>query len=288
MTDTTTATAPATTTDTGAANATTEPATTPATTDSAPQFSAALPEGWHTQLGDEFAAHAPTLERFKGVDDLARSYIHARQMKPSFPGADAAEQDVATWRQLAGVPESPDGYDVAKPEDFPEDLEWNDDRVGQFKELAHKWHVHPGFLKEAMALDTQFAAGALQTARQTVEQQQAEAKESLIKEWGGKFEENSSLVRHLTGRLAESAGLEPHQAQQLANDPGFAKVMLKVNSLLSEDSTRTPAGISDVRSPQQRADDIMAGKDPEWGEPYQRGDRQAMELVAKLLQEAQA
>lgn len=266
----------------------TPPATPPASPPPAepPAFSADLPEGWHLKLGDEFANHTETLQRFKNVGDLAKSYIHARQMKPAFPGADAAPQDVAAWRQLAGVPETPEGYAITKPEDFPESLEWSDDRVKQFSELAHKWHVHPGFLKEAMAMDTTLQAAAYERAKGEIAAQQAAATDALIKAWGPKFDENSSKVRHLAGRLAEHTEADPAAVQALANNPTFARMMLKVNEMLAEDSTRTPAGLSDVRGPQQRASDIMAGKDAEWGEAYLRGDRQAMELVSKLLQEA--
>lgn len=280
--------APTAPTDTPAPAApTTPPASTPAPAEP-PAFSADLPEGWHTQLGDEFSGHAETLKRFGNVGDLAKSYIHARQMRPQFPGPDAEPQDIAAWREIAGVPETPDGYEITKPEDFPAELEWSDDRVGKFKELAHKWNVHPGFLQEAMAMDTTLQAEAVTRAKDAMAQQQAEARDALIAEWGPKFDENASKVRHLAGRLAESAGVDSEAAQSLANNPSFAKLMLRVNGMLSEDASAGRSSIADVRGPQQRANDIMTGKDAEWGEKYQHGDAQAMAVVTKLLQEAEA
>jgi len=104
-----------------------------------------LNENWHTQLGDEFAPHAASLANFKDIKGLAKSYLHARSSRPSFPGADATPAQLAEWREVAGVPETPAGYELKAPEELPEGVEWSEERVGKFAEIAYKWNVHPGF-----------------------------------------------------------------------------------------------------------------------------------------------
>lgn len=243
-------------------------------------------ENWHTHLGDEFAPHAETLSRFKDPAGLAKSYLHARASRPQFPGADATPQQIQEWRELAGVPADPSGYQLQAPETLPEGVSWDDGRVSKFAELAHKYHVHPEFMREAIALDLAHQSEIAGQTKAQIEAHHAAAKEELMTAWGAKFQENSNLVRHLVARLGESAALPEEQVQALANSPAVAKVMLQVNRLISEDAVKTPAGFGDLRSPQQRANDIMTGKDQEWSERYRNGDRDAMELVGKLLQQA--
>lgn len=266
--------------------ASTTPETTPASSPAiAPDGS--LGDGWHTTLGDEFAPHGETLSRFKNVGDLAKSFIHARNMKPAFPGADATPQDIETWRTLAGVPESPEGYGITKPEELPAGVEWNDDRVAKFTQLAHKHHVHPDFLKEAIALDMEINGGLVAQAQQQAQEAQQQAKTELMEQWGSKFEENASTVRHWADKLAASGEIPPEKVAGLANDPTFGRIILEVSKLVSEDSIRTPLGFGDVRSPQQQYDDIRNGKDEQWSERYKNGDPAAMEHVTNLIKKTQ-
>jgi CheY-like chemotaxis protein len=113
-----------------------------------------------------------------------------------------------------------------------------------------------------------------------------QAQDSLVADWRGDFQRNASTVRHITNKIGEAAGVPEEQISELANNPAFARMMLHVSRLSSEDSIAAPAGLGDLRSPADRAEMIMTGKDPVWGDKYQNGDPEAYNTVVNLLKQA--
>jgi hypothetical protein len=250
-----------------------------------------LGENWHTGLGDEFAPHAPTLGRFKNVGDLARSYMHLRTNGPAYPGENSTAEDISRFRQLAQVPETKDGYSY-KPENLPEGLEWSEEKASGFFELAHKHHMPAPAVKAIVDYQLEREAARMQESEAAAAAALKANEDALVTEWRGDFEANKSTVRHLTETLARSAGVptDDPAIAQLANTPAFAKMMMQVAKLTAEDTIRTPAGLGDLRSPQQRADAIIAGTDPEWGKKYTEGTTEervaAYEFVKQLINQA--
>jgi hypothetical protein len=246
-------------------------------------------ENWHLSLGDEFAPHAETLKRFGNVTDLAKSYVHLRGTGPGYPGENATTDEIARFRQLAKVPASPAEYGIQKPENLPPGMEWNESFLGEMAAVAHKHHI-PGPAFQALV---QAQLAHAQTHAQTTESTRAAeikaAQDGLVAEWRGDYENNLATVRHLTSRYAERAGIpedSPHLAA-LMNNPDFARIVQQVSTLTAEDGIRAPSGMGDLRTPRQVANDIMSGKDAQWGEKYMEGDRAAMEHVGRLLQKAE-
>lgn len=248
-------------------------------------------ENWHAGLGDEFAPHAATLGRFKNVGDLAKSYMHLRANGPAYPGEGSTLEDIARFRQLAQVPETQEGY-AYKPENLPEGLEWSDEKASGFFELAHKHHMPAPAVKAIVDYQLEREAARMQEAEAAAATERKAAEDALVAEWRGDFEANKSTVRHLTETLARSAGVptDDPAISQLANTPAFAKIMMQVSKLTAEDAIRTPAGFGDLRSPQQRADAIMDGTDPEWGKKYTEGTTEeraaAYQFVTQLIAQA--
>lgn len=260
-------------------------------TNAAPSFvgaDGAFAEKWYEQLPPEFSPHHSQLGTFKDVAGLAKSYIHMRANGPSYPGTNATEEDVARFRQIAQVPEKPEGYGIAKPESLPEGLEWDDNVVNRVLQVAHKHHVPAAALKAIIAEHTAIEGERAAAYKDASAKAQQDAQNELVNEWRGDFEANSSKARHMAGVLANNAGIpeDSPALAQLANNPAFAKLMMQVTKLTGEDGMRAPAGFGDLRSAQQQADEIMAGKDAVWGAKYLEGDIAAMEHVGKLLQKA--
>jgi hypothetical protein len=247
-----------------------------------------LGKNWWAKLGDEFAPHAARAATFKDVGGLFKSYIHSLASKPSLPGENASEDDVAAWRTIAGVPTDPKDYGLTAPEEMPQDLEFNEAAVARVAAVAHKHHVSATAMKALLNEQIAIAGERAAEYREMAEAQKRDAEDQLIREWKGDFEANKSTVRHLAGRLAESAGIQDGpELQQLANNPAFARMLLQASKLFGEDSTRSPLGYGDMRSSQQRADAIMSGKDAQWSDRYKRGEMAALELVSDLLRKAQ-
>jgi hypothetical protein len=246
-----------------------------------------LPDGWIAALGDNFAPHAEALKNFKSVDDLAKSYLHFRKTGPAYPTEDSTPQDIERFRTLANVPASPEGYGLTKPENLPAGAEWDESIAAEIAAVAHKHHVPAPALK-ALA-DAQLAAenrrAEAYAKEQAVAQEKLKTELVSILGTGDAWTLNAGNIRHTIGTLAEKANVDPQDPGIVAlfsNGPAL-KIFHQISQMMNEDGARRPAGYGDLRNDRQRAQDIMSGKDPEWGAKYKEGDAQAIARVAALL-----
>lgn len=231
-------------------------------------------ENWHTNLGDEFSPHAAQLGTYKDIKGLAKSLIHFRANGPTYPTETSSPDDVTRFRTLAGVPETgtSEAYGFTIPEAADEHARKGYELIAK---VAHENHLNgPGVAKLVAAFE---AHQASEIARMEADysQQQKAAQDALVASWRGDFEGNKSTVRHIAEKLAATAGIEygDPSLQALADNPSFSRIMLEVSKLTQNDSIRTPAGMGDLRSHQQQADDILAGTCPIWGKKYQAGTK---------------
>jgi hypothetical protein len=272
--------APAATTDT--------PTPAAATSSPAPEFNAALPENWFLAGGDAFAAEADTLGRFKSVTDLAKSYVHLRKHGPSFPTETSTPEDIERFRTLAQVPATPEAYGIAPPEQMPEGLHWDQDGLNNFAKIAHQHHVPAPAFKALVDAFTANEATKLQAVQAAQEQEFANVQKQLLTELGPNqldFQRNAAKINHTVAVLAEKANIDPADPALAAirSNPAMIRILHQVSLMTAEDPTRAPSGYGDLRSARDKADDIMKGRDPEWSEAYKRGEKAAVDRVAKLL-----
>lgn len=267
------------------------PADPPAAVEVAPAYfnpDGSFGENWQLGLGDEFAPHAAALAPFKDVKALAKSYVHFRSTGPQYPGEHATPEDVTRFRAAAGVPI--DGTATAYGVTLPDDATpLNREVMDRLAKVAHDSHVPAaGFQKIVM----EYKALEEKARQEYADAEAAEAKaaqDALVGEWRGNYEPNKSIVRHLATTFATQAGVNPEDPgfQSLMDNPAFARVMLEVSKATSEDRITAPAGMGDLRAPQQVADAIMEGTDPTWGAKYTGGNREdkiaAAREVARLL-----
>lgn len=247
-----------------------------------------LGAGWHAQLGDEFAPHAAQLSTFKNVAGLAKSYLHLRANGPVYPGEQSAPEDVARFHALAKVPleATPKGYGLAVPEGVSDAEKGIYDRIAQ---VAHQHHVSGPGLAAVVAEYQKVQGEILGEHEGQLAARSRQAEDLLISRWGADFEPNKSTARHVISTLAGSAGIDlddPYLGEMLDN-PALALMALEFSRRTGEDPTRTPQGLSELRSPRQRAEAIMSGSDTTWGRQYTEGNTEekqaAYQEVMRLL-----
>lgn len=282
--------APTETTPPPAAAGTTPPPATPAAAAAAAATTIPneLPPNWFLQFGDQFAQHAPTLERFKTVEDLAKSFLHFRTQGPAYPGADATPDAVEKFRALAQVPADPTGYALAKPDNLPEGLEWNADAMAKIAQIAHANHVPAPAMQALVAAQMEMETARIQSQAQAEATRIQEARAEMQKVLGTdphEFQRNAGSINHMITTLADKAGIAPDSPglAAIGTNPDALKLIYQVVKMTSEDPVRRPAGYSDLRTKAQRGHDIMSGKDPDWSSRYQSGDPEAIKLVQQLL-----
>lgn len=273
-----------------------QPAATPAVTPeppaatTQPAFSTALPENWTASLPDEMQQYADSLKRFSSVEDLAKSMLHFRQVGPTYPTADSTPDDIARFRAMANVPAKPEDYGITKPENYPADLEWDDNTAQLLAKIAHEHHVPAPALK-ALAQAQEAANNARLAQFHEAEAAETKANIAMVQQHlgtGDDYARNTANIRHIVGRLSEELGLAPDNPHLAAigKNPAAVLILHKVAQLTSEDQIKRPSSFSDMRSNQQRAEAIMNYTDPVWGEKYKNGDMQAVRYVEGLLKNA--
>jgi hypothetical protein len=156
-----------------------------------------LVENWHTKAPDptKFLPYAGA----KTVEDLLGGYEKrltdaqtALRAKPTGtlpvkPAADAPPEHWKAYREAHGLPETPDGYQLTKPEGLASEL-WAEPKVKEFAAVAHSLDLKPDQLAGVLdwyhkGLQSEFSAANEQTAAQVAQLRQVES-EKLAKAFG--------------------------------------------------------------------------------------------------------
>jgi hypothetical protein len=248
-----------------------------------------LGENWFLSLGDEFGPHAKDLAKHKDIRSIITELDYFRKSGVAYPGENAPAQAIERFRAVAGVPETPEGYGLtAEKVTLPEGMTFDQELADAVTKAAHKTHTPPAALA---AIVGEFNGILAKRTAEAAAEAQATAKatqDALIAEWGSAFQANASTVRHITAKLAEAAGILPEDpaVQEFMADinakPALSKILLQVSKLTREDSISMPSGFGDLKSPAQRIEEIVSGRDPVWGERYRSGDLAAYEHVKAL------
>lgn len=250
-----------------------------------------LGENWFLTLGDEFAPHAKDLEKFKDLRAILTERDYFRKNGVEYPGIGASPQAIERFRTVAGVPEKPEGYGITA-EGLPEGMTFDAELAEVVTKTAHAHHTPPAALKAIVGEFNTLVSKRIADATAAAAAAKQKAQDALVADWRGDFQQNASTVRFLTSKLAESAGILPDDPSvpEMANNPVFARMMLQVAKLTSEDRTHTPVGLSDLRSPADRIKMIQNGTDPVWGDKYKNGTteekRAAYEYIGQLRAKA--
>ena len=96
-------------------------------------------EDWRTAIPEDLQ-NDPSLADIQDISSLAKGYVHAQRMigtdKVSIPTNQASQEELDTFYNKLGRPETPQGYE-APTENMP-DLPVNEEVRNQFYEEAHR------------------------------------------------------------------------------------------------------------------------------------------------------
>lgn len=253
-----------------------------------------LAENWFLALGDEFAPHAKDLSKHKDIRSIITELDYFRKNGVEYPAEGSPTAAIDRFRKIAGVPETAEGYGLnAETVKLPEGMEFDTELAAAITAAAHKTHTPPAALMEIVGEFNNLLATRTRDAHAEHQKALKAAQDNLVAEWRGDYQQNASTVRHLTGKLAEASGIEPDNPalQTLANSPEFARMMLHVSKLTSEDRINVPTGYGELKSPSQKIADIKEGRDPVWSAKFNSGsetDRLAAYEHMKRLREQAA
>lgn len=184
---------------------------------------------------------------FKSADDIAKSYQQLEQRLGTSltpPKDDAPTEEWDKFYGKLGRPETPDAYDLKRPEGLPEEMPWNADAEGEFKKWAHADGLTAKQAQGQLSKFAQFQAEQFKAAQAA----QAEAVETthseLTKEWGAPDSEGFKTKLAMADRAMRKLGLtEAYQKSGLiladgsVTDPQIAKAFAAIGETMFKEDT---------------------------------------------------
>lgn len=157
------------------------PATSAAPADSGP---------WYGELPETLKPHETFYSQFKDRDSFLKSAADTKAALSKrmeglvrIPGAGSSPDDIAAFRTAMGIPDSPDGYEIAAPQ-LPEGIDWDPAALEPFKALAHAEGVPSATLSKLVELQAKIESESF--VAQQAEIQAAE--QALANEWGDSYD----------------------------------------------------------------------------------------------------
>ena len=195
----------------------------------APPTNDGAPQDWRTSLPEEMRSEK-SFEKFKGVPDLAKSYVEIQKTMGNaihMPKPDSKPEEWDTFYSKMGRPESPDKYELKLPESGTVD----EGLVKEFRTAAHQSGLQP---RQAQGLLDWF--NKTQGDRMTAYTKTMEDGVGKLKgEWGGKFDEKISVASRAVKELGGDELISLLEETGLGNHPTLVKFFAKLGESTMED-----------------------------------------------------
>lgn len=142
-------------------------------------------ENWWEDY-EELKDDASILQNFKTPNGLAKSLANTKRMvgKPFDPNNFADDTEKAEFYRKLGVPEESNGYEFTKPDDFPEDMEYNEVQTEWFANLCKKYNIPKegaqGMRKEYYEMMSE----SIKDAQASMDKKREQEQQMLEKYWG--------------------------------------------------------------------------------------------------------
>lgn len=231
-------------------------------------------EGWTDnlkQMGLERLANKAMTAKdeatfFKTMDDTL-GYVGKKSFG-SYPKEGAADDEIAAYRESAGVPTDPAGYEL-KPGKLPEGVEWNDEHVGEVAALMHKHHIPKAAAQELLALHLQQTETQAKGIGDRFQAERSALVEKTTqefrKEWGADYDQrHQSNVEFVKSRA--DLDLSDPTIQTALSHPGIVRLVDEARRALRETPlpgvTNAAVGMGSM-SPGQQAFAIQQAN-PNW------------------------
>lgn len=162
------------------------------------------------------------------------------------PGENATADEVAAWRREAGIPESPDKYDIK----LPEGKELGDDDKKVFKGFAERLHkagASNDVMNEALAWYLDDSEAQFSSLVETDDRFRQESEAALRTKWGADFARNINAIglmfadapkglgdALLNGRLADG--------RKIGDTPEMVEFLTKLSLESNPIATLMPTG----------------------------------------------
>lgn len=159
------------------------------------------------------------LKEVENNDTLARYYVDLK-------------------KDYLAPPETADGYEFEKPEDFKAD----DAEMAKFKSIAFENGINQKQFEKLMEFNVNSQKEAFETLNKTVEAKRQEGETALKTEWGADYEKNLEAAKSVLNheKVADADFKQFLEDTRLGDNPQVIKFFAKMSNLISEDAFSKP------------------------------------------------
>lgn len=187
---------------------------------------------WRDSLPDDIK-NDPSLQSFKDVDGLAKSYIHAQKMvgseKTSIPREDWTESDWAGHYDKLGRPDTHENY--KNPDGVEADLTAS-------KKALYEAGLSSRQADSVLAHINDLSEGLVAEKDKKLQQNVNEARDELAKEYGRDAPHKLDVAKGVLQKFGSPELLQQLNDSGMANNIELIKALVNVGDLIIEDDVR--------------------------------------------------
>lgn len=193
-------------------------------------------ESWANSLPDELK---PKMQRFKTVQDLAKSYVELER----FSGKavqDMTPEEQQRFFKRVGRPDKPDEYELS-PVALPQGVKRDPKGDDPYRQIAFELGLTKAQAKGIHEWATKGSLEAVAEARRIIAKRREEAVDTLRKDWGTDFDANvkavQSLVANVGGKdVAQLLNSKLEDGSVLGDNPVMLRFLKRIKGSMTEDT----------------------------------------------------
>lgn len=244
-----------------------------------------LEEGWQGELGDDLKGDK-TLAEIKDVPAMAKMLVSAQKMvgtdKISLPGVDATDEDWGTFFTSIGRPQEPTGYELSKPEDFPEEAPFDPKVLEDFQATAHKIGLLPSQAKQLFDWYNGLTRTAYDKGQTDLTDAKVTAEKGLREKWGDKYNENMKRALAAVRSFVSEDDIKRFDESGLGNVPWLIEAFARVGDAISEDKLSISHISDNATTAQAEIDRIMGDLNHPYHDKTKPGHVEAVHKVQDM------
>jgi hypothetical protein len=188
---------------------------------------------WQTQYLSEDLQGNDTLSKFKDVSSLGNSYVELQKLVGSrvkVPTDDSTEEDVNSFYNQIGRPESPDKYSIDLPSDsYPQEV------IQSFLKEAHASGLTNKQAQAAINFYNTIETDGQINSDAAMQQAKVDAESALKKEWGpSEYAKELAVSRRAFNRFADDDLKAFVNETGVTNNVAMIKFLNRIGKAFSE------------------------------------------------------
>lgn len=219
---------------------------------------------WRAQIPED-VKNEKVWEQYRTPGDVYKAHanlIKYQGRSIAIPDPAAKPEDWDAFYNKLGRPESPDKYEIKRPEKLPEGMVYREDWEQLARQKLHAAGLTSKQMQSALDLWNNDIAPQIAQAGQGPSAEEAEV--TLRSQWGANYQPNMANVEKFLRQFGDDSFVAALDLKGKGSDPAILTALARVGASLHEDSAIGTKGDStkpDLNAIEQRYAEILTDKD---------------------------